>query len=199
MSHYECRKLFEAGKSLLEGSRLVRYSNGIFLSNDDEEGLETYWKENFAPGFGRYMAWVWFSIGAEKLVKAALVCNGLLEAKKQNDSYPVYRHDTDKENWVDEVLSTRRNAGGGYGNLGDIWKFKLRDLSEKRHHTEAEFKEMKAAYKYLTQAIRNRDAHAYVANQRRRDFLAFEPVFLPAFNNLVGTMKDKEHFDATGL
>ena len=198
MNHYECGKLFEASKRLLEGSGLVRYTDDSFLSNGDEDSLEARWRESFDPDFGRYMAWVWFSVGAENLVKAALVCNGLLEAKKQNDSYPVYWHDTDKESWVDEVLDTRRNAGGGYGELGDIWKCKLGKLSEKRRHTEAERKELKAAYKYLTQAIRNRDAHAYVANQRRRDFLAVKPIFVPAFNTLVQAMQDKGHFEATG-
>ena len=198
MSHYECGKLFEASKSLLEGSGLVRYNNGTFLSNDDEEDLEARWRENIDPDFGRYMAWVWFSVGAENLVKAALVCNCLLKAKKQNDNYPVYWHNTDKESWVDEVLDARRNAGGGYGELGDIWRCKLGELSDKREHSEAERNELKAAYKYLTQVIRNRDAHSYVANQRRRDFWAVEPVFVPAFNKLVRTMKDKGHFEATG-
>lgn len=197
MSHYECGKLYEASKRLLEGSRLVRYCAGSFLINGDEEGLEACWRENFDPDFGRYMAWVWFSVDAENLVKAALVCNCLLKARKPNDSYPVYWHDIGKESWIEEVLGTRRNAGGGYGELGDIWKCKLDELSDMRRHTEAEGKELKAAYKYLTQAIRNRDAHSYVANQRRRDFLAVEPIFVPAFNTLVQTMKDRGHFNAT--
>ena len=132
MSHYECEKLFEASKRLLEGSGLVRYCAGSFSSDGDEEGLEARWRENFDPDYGRYMAWVWFSVGAENLVKAALVCHGLLEAKKQNDSYPIYWHDTDKESWIEEVLGTRRNAGGGYGELGDIWKCKLDEMSKER-------------------------------------------------------------------
>ena len=59
MNHYECEQLFEASRSLLERSRLVRYSNGILLSNGDEEYLEAYWKENLDQHFGQYMAWVW--------------------------------------------------------------------------------------------------------------------------------------------
>lgn len=199
MSHYECEKLFEASRHLLEGSELVRYCAGSFSSDGDEEGLETRWKERFDPDFGRYMAWVWFSVGAENLVKAALVCHGLLEAKKQNGSYPIYRQDTDREGWIEQVLGTQRNAGGRYGEMGDIWKCKLDALSKERGHSEAERKELKAAYKYLTQVIRNRDAHSYIANQRRRDFLAVEPVFVPAFNKLVRTMNDNGHFKATGL
>ena len=61
--------------------------------------------------------------------------------------------------------------------MGDIWRYKLDDLSSKLGNAEAERKELKAAYKYLTQVVRNRDAHSYVANQRRKDLLAVEPIF----------------------
>ena len=90
MNHYECGNLFQASKRLLEGSGLVRYSNDTLVCNSDEEGLEKCWRENFDQDFGRYMAWVWFSVGAENLVKAALVCSGLLEQKQENSRYPFY-------------------------------------------------------------------------------------------------------------
>ena len=83
-------------------------------------------------------------------------------------------------------------------SLGDIWKCKLDKLSQKRGVLETEASELKAAYKYLTQAIRNRDAHSYIQNKRRRDFPAVEGVFVSAFNTLVRTMEDKGHFNATG-
>ena len=83
MNHYECGNLFRASKRLLEGSGLVRYSNDTLVCNSDERGLEKWWRENLDQEFGRYMAWVWFSVGAENLVKAALVCNGLLEQKRR--------------------------------------------------------------------------------------------------------------------
>ena len=198
VNHYECGSLFGASSSLLEGSGLVRCCGDSFVYNGDEAALESWWAEKFDTKFGRYMAWVWFSIGAENLVKAALVCNELLEAKHQNYSYPVYRGDTDKGSWVERVLGSRRNAGGGYGEMGDIWGNKLDDLSDRPGDAEAERKELKAAYKYLTQVVRNRDAHSYVANQRRKDLLAVEPIFVPAFNKLVQAMKDRGHFEATG-
>ena len=199
MNHRECGNLFRAGKKLLEGSGLVRYCNDSFFCNSDEAGLEAFWGASFDQEFGRYMAWVWFSVGAENLVKAALVCNRLLEQKKGNSRYPFYWHSADKLHWVDGVLEYQRNAGGGYGELGDIWKCKLDKLSEKRGFAEDEGKELKAAYKYLTQAIRNRDAHSYIANQRRRDFSAVGGVLVPAFNTLVQAMKDKGHFNATDV
>lgn len=81
--------------------------------------------------------------------------------------------------------------------MGEIWKYKLRELSDKLGSPEAERKELKAAYKYLTQVVRNRDAHSYVANQRRKDLLVVEPIFVPAFNKLVQAMRDRGHFKAT--
>ena len=66
--------------------------------------------------------------------------------------------------------------------LGDIWRSKLDKLSACRGIAETESRGLKAAYKYLTQAIRNRDAHSYIENQRRRDFPAVEGLFVPAFN-----------------
>jgi hypothetical protein len=51
-----------------------------------------------------------------------------------------------------------------------------------------------AGYKYLAQAIRNRDAHNYIADQRRKDFPAVEPTFVPASNILVEAMERNHHF-----
>ena len=78
--------------------------------------------------------------------------------------------------------------------LGDIWKDKLDELSACRGIAAIESKRLKAAYKYLTQAIRNRDAHSYIENQRRKDFPAVEGLFVPAFNTLVQAMKGNGHF-----
>ena len=199
MNHYECANLFGASKSLLEGSGLVRYSNDTFVSNSDEEGLERCWRENFDQDFGRYMAWVWFSVSAENLVKAALVCNELLEQKPENSRYPFYWRDTDKGEWVERVLQSRLGPGGEYPTLGPIWKEKLDKLCQERRIAEAERRELKAAYKYLTQAIRNRDAHSYKKNERRKDFPVVESIFVPAFKTLVHAIRDKGHFNATGL
>ena len=45
----------------------------------------------------------------------------------------------------------------------------------------------------------NRDAHTYIAHQRRDDFPAVARVFVPAFNILVTTMKKGDHLDAKRL
>ena len=196
MTHYECQNLFGAGKSLLQKSGLVRYYRHSFVAKNHEHDFEEYCKHKYDPKFGRYMAWVWFSVGAENLVKAALVCNGLIEGKPRTLGYPVFSRDTDKTSWIDEVLRCQQGPKGGYGTFGDIWRVKLDKLSNRRGLVETESKELKVAYKYLTQAIRNRDAHSYIEDQRRRDFPSVEGIFVPAFNILVEAMKDNEHFKA---
>ena len=79
MSHFECDTLFEASKALLKKSGLARWGDQAFVfvpmyPGDDDSEFEKYWKKEFHSKFGRYMAWVLFSVGAENLAKAACVC-----------------------------------------------------------------------------------------------------------------------------
>ena len=206
MNHDECGNLFGASRSLLKGSGLVQWNGDSFVCNGAEDDLEQCWKDSFDPQFGRYMAWVWFSVGAENLAKAALACHDLVEKETKELGYPVYPGETDHASWVDAVLHPRKGAYGPeeaqkfeYGTLGCIWNVKLDRLSRERKVTASRSNELKAAYKYLAQAIRNRDAHSYVENKRRRDFSAVGGVFVAAFNTLVEAMKDKGHFNRVHL
>ena len=202
MTHSQCKDLFSAGRKLLEGSRLTCYCGGCFVTGEAQNAIERYWRENIDPQFGRYMAWVWFSVGAENLVKAALVCDGIIEDEPKNLGYPVYSPDQDKQSWVEMVLHPGKNTQGTlgskeaqkheFGTMGDIWRKKLDLLSI----SPAEGRDLKAAYRYLTDVVRNRDAHTYVKEQRFKDFQAVEGVFLPAFNILVQTMRNKGHFQS---
>ena len=79
MSHSECENLFRASKAVFYRSGLIHYCGQYFVPSYDEAGFDAYWKRTFDPKFGRYMAWVLFSVGAENLAKAACVCNGLTE------------------------------------------------------------------------------------------------------------------------
>ena len=152
------------------------------------------------------MAWVWFSVGAENLAKAALACHDLVEKETKCLGYPVYPGEADHASWVNTVLHPRKGAYGSgeaqkfeYGTLGCIWEVKLDRLSKKRRFTGEKGDDLKAAYKYLAQAIRNRDAHSYVESKRKRDFPAVGGVFVPAFNTLAQAMIDEGHFKwATG-
>ena len=111
MSHNECRNLFGSSKSLLTKSGLVRYRGLSFVPKKHEKAFEQYWEKTFDHTFGRYMAWVWFSVGAKNLVKAALVCNKLINGKPKKLGYPVYSHETDRATWIGKVLQSQPTKG----------------------------------------------------------------------------------------
>ena len=83
MDHVDCRVLFEAGKALVEKSGLAHYRGSHFVASEDKAVFDDRWKEDFHPTFGRYMAWVLFSVGAENLAKAACVCNGVVKVSSK--------------------------------------------------------------------------------------------------------------------
>ena len=170
MSHFECDTLFEASKALLKKSGLARWGDQAFVfvamyPGDDDSEFEKYWKKEFHSKFGRYMAWVLFSVGAENLAKAACVC------------YEI-------------------TTGPDYGTLGRYTKSGglLDQLCEKPSNSDCDKTRLTQGYKSLKRA-RNRDVHGYVANKRREDFPAVEPIFVPAFNILVEAMRRNHHFD----
>ena len=207
MSHSECETLFEASKALLKTSGLARWSGQTFTfvpmypGNDDSE-FENYWKEEFHSIFGRYMAWVLFSVGAENLAKAACVCNGLVQGKTIPLKYPRYTGSISISEWVDRVIDGNWSDGDliratqhNYKTLGNYWRSYLPRLCKQRGICCKEMRHLIASYKYFTETIRNRDAHTYIEDQRRNDFPTVEPVLVPAFNILVATMRKNHHFD----
>ena len=170
MSHAKCDAVFEASKALLEKSGLARWDNQAFTfvpmyPGDDDFEFEKHWKKEFHSEFGRYMAWVLFSVGAENLAKAACVCKGIVKASKYGSL-------------------------GGYTKEGGL----LETLCEKVGIGGRDKTRLIEGYKSLKGA-RNRDVHGYVANKRREDFPAVEPIFVPAFNILVEAMNRNHHFD----
>ena len=83
MSHADCQILFEAGKALAEKNGLANYCGHDFVACDDESAFNNYWKEDFHQEFGRYMAWVLFSVGAENLAKTACVCSRVVKIESK--------------------------------------------------------------------------------------------------------------------
>ena len=77
MTHADCQILFDAGKALLAKSGLAHFDGRHFVACNDKPRFDSYWEAEFHPEFGRYMAWVLFSVGAENLAKTACVCNGV--------------------------------------------------------------------------------------------------------------------------
>ena len=78
MSGSGCDSLFEARKALLESTGLARCGGQNLACEpmypgDDDSAFKKHSKKEFHYKFGRYMAWVLFSVGAEKQAKAACV------------------------------------------------------------------------------------------------------------------------------
>ena len=208
MDHSKCEPLFEAGKVLLGESGLVRWNSetSVFEARypgNNDCNFEQFWKSKFHQEFGRYIAWVLFSVGAENLAKAACVCNDVVKYRGNTMKYPRYMSHIPVPEWVDMVLNDQcsdasliRATTHNYQKLDRYWQHNLPELCKKQKICADETRHLRASYKYLSQAIRNRDAHTYVAGERRRDFPAVEPIFVPAFNILVETMRKKYHFNS---
>ena len=103
MSHHSCEELFQAGTALLAKSGLVRYcvQDKKFYSCEDKKAFEKYHRKKFHEEFGRYMAWVLFSVGAENLAKAACVCAGKIKAGEDHIQLSGYRLHLKKLNSCD--------------------------------------------------------------------------------------------------
>ena len=172
MNHLECGKLFLAAKTLMEKSCLVLYQGSSFHACTDESAFEEYVSEKLDPQFGRYMAWLLFSVGAENLAKAACVCTGIV----------------------------RESPTGHYGTMG-IYLRRLKGrlegrlirLSRETGLTGDDKQKLTDGYLELIK-IRNRDVHSYVYGVRRLHFAFAEAHFVPAFNVLLGTMQRNGHF-----
>ena len=163
MKHKSCQHLFEAGKALVEKSGLANYCGPHFIACDSQAALSHYWQSEFHTTFGRYMAWVLFSVGAENLAKAACVCNNVVKASHK----PTLEDYTKRKGHFRELCRKIELIGGERSTLQE-------------------------GYVRLTK-VRNRDAHSYRENVRRLDFPLVEQEFVPAFNVLLGAMRQGGH------
>ena len=83
----------------------------------------------FHPEFGRYIAWVLFSVGAENLVKAACLCNGV------GPKPPKKLHAIEKyvSKHLPELCMCRNIRGERKSNLIDGYKL-LKDIRNRDVH-----------------------------------------------------------------
>ena len=197
-----------ASRSLLKHSGLVVWTGEAFVAThqgNDDSCFEKYARCTFDPDYGRYICWVLFSVGAENLAKAACVCNGVVSKKVSSLGYPKYDDCTPPMDWVKKVLNESMSASDlpaqkyDYGALGEYWKSNndhtahLKCLCKKHKVAPHDRDLLIASYKYLTQAIRNRDAHTYVPEQRQNNYPLVQPILVPSFNVLVRTIQKNGH------
>ena len=166
MNHKDCVPLFNAANALMKKSGLVKYEPTGFVVRSSREVFEDYWKEDFGPQFGRYMAWILFAVGVENLIKAVCVCAEVL---------PVNRSPR---------LGHYLSANGEKGHLVNV--LEKTDLGGDAKCKLVEW------HKHFT-LIRNRDAHSYRANERDAAFSLVGDCFVPASEVLVAAMKRCNH------
>ncbi|MBB5358265.1 hypothetical protein HDE76_001471 [Rhodanobacter sp. ANJX3] len=138
------------------------------------------------PIFGRVMLWILFSTGAEYLLKASLIFSGLLEIKTQQ-KLGIPSKETP---WTSEWLLSVPHAGvEDFSTMGRV-KSQLAQLFYRHQGVSQEDRErVQHTYDLLTDAIRNRDAHAYVQGVRAAHFHVLE-TFCSAFNTLLSLVEE---------
>jgi hypothetical protein len=182
-----------AAVALLDHSRLVRWNpeENRFIPVPMEE-FDLSWRRDIDPIFGRLLCWIVFSAGAEFLAKGICLVSGIeIRRPGKVPAYPT----GDLKNWAHKFLTNDKSCDTlpvtYFGVLGSLTKNKatvpapLEHLCSVMNATSAEKDLLLAAYKLLTQSIRNRDAHAFVANVRGQHFGLVSNLFTPVFNILV--------------
>lgn len=171
MNHHECGRLFLAAKALFEKSHLVLLREGSFHAFTPESEFEKEVSEKLDPQYGRYIAWLLFSVGAENLAKASCVCAGIVRES------PTGHYGT-----MGSYL--RRVKGRLEGHLIRLSREANLGCDDKQKMTDGYLELIK---------IRNRDVHSYVFQVRQSHFGLAETHFVPAFNVLLETMQRNGH------
>lgn len=184
-----------AAASLLEKSGLVKWNPQVALFVPvDLQAFKSTWRDNLDPVFGRLMAWILFSAGAEFLAKGVCLVNGV-EIREELDvplspTVPI-------PTWAPGFRKNWRSAGttkatkfGTMGNLTSYDKKTKVDAALKRlcsvvGATIDQEDLLLAAYDFLCRACRNRDAHAYVPKTRDSQFSLAAEIFPECFNMLM--------------
>lgn len=196
--------MLAAGVALINKSRLLGWEGCAFTPVEKALFDETWKKVDCI--FGRAALWNMFSIGAENLIKAVLLCNGVdsFRSKRKVLPYPeAAMSPSELSTWAGDVASgidpLKYKEVLQYRDLGKIIGKNKRD--SKPNDPEAPLRKffkrrsesitsddanlVFAAFDLLRDTIRNREAHAYVPNVRDAHFYLASEVFLPAFNKLL--------------
>lgn len=136
------------------------------------------------PKFGRVMKWIWFSAGAEYLLKGALISTGdfVPSTGKPKLDFPGQKNAIDA--WIDRAFTTaERSEKKDYKTMSDMQEG-LKKICKRNSGEERTGKQLRAAFLILGEALRNRDAHAYVPDVRIGHFHLLH-LFAPACNTLL--------------
>ncbi|MEQ1794054.1 MAG: hypothetical protein ABL970_07675 [Nitrospira sp.] len=180
-----------AAVSLLEKSRLVGWDlkSARFISFERDK-FEQSWQYDVDPVFGRLICWIMFSVGAEFLAKGACLVRGVeIRTEKKVPCYPSGDIQSWASNFNKEWHATGTTTTTFFGTLGTLTSkgpdAPLSRLCSKACATNDQKELLMATYGLLQMTIRNRDAHAYVANVRDLHHWLVPEMFCKCFNLLA--------------
>jgi hypothetical protein len=172
-----------AGIALIQGSSLLflnapsRKFGLVDMTSFEQAAADVH------PRFGRVMKWIWFSTGAEYLLKGALISTGDLVPLSGPEKLD-FPSENEIASWTARAFtSAAKTTRTDYKTMSGMQNG-LKQLCG-RHGSERERgKSLRAAFLLLGESVRNRDAHAYVPDVRVAHFHLL-PLFAEAFNTLL--------------
>lgn len=138
------------------------------------------------PVFGRVMLWILFSTGAEYLLKASLIFSGLLELRTQQKQGIPLKGTPWTSEWLQGVPAA---DVASFETMGRVRPQLAQLLAGRLDVSQDDKMRVQDTYDLLRDAIRNRDAHAYVKGVRAAHFHVLE-TFCSAFNTLLFLIED---------
>jgi len=180
---------FRAGICLIEKSRLLKFDKGDFkfepvLQDQFEREART-----LDPDFGRVMLWLWFSTGAEYLLKGYMILQDPEFLKQADKPLPLLPMSSRPADWANKIIRQQEDKAiqNIFGTLQVVDGLKGRldkQVGDGIPQSPQRAIEIEAIYSILRSAIRNRDSHAYVMDVRLAHFHMTND-FAPAFNDLL--------------
>jgi hypothetical protein len=189
------RRQLAAAFAFLEESGLLQWNARNFKFESSHEQIFEKKAKALHPRFGRVMLWVLFSAGAEYLAKGAVILTGHFTPLSK-DKISLKNTPWTGE-WFQEVIgnTAAKLSAPYYLTLGNgQLDGALMQLCGA--HPDAD--RVRAAFKVIADAIRNRDAHAYIKGVRAdHHYLTSE--FAKAFTALLSCLDPDDVREATHI
>lgn len=179
---------FRAGICLIENSGLLEFDSSDYKFSPVPQYDFEYKARELDADFGRVMLWLWFSTGAEYLLKGFMILQNPQFPKQEDKPVPLLPMEDRPSNWADNIIGQKPDKAfqNNFGTLQAADGLKDRLVAQVPNGvalTNARAREIEAIYSNLRSAIRNRDSHAYVKDVRQAHFHMTRD-FAPAFNDL---------------
>lgn len=172
-----------AGLALIECSKLAKWQpSSAALAPADGPAFENA-ATSMHSEFGRVMAWILFSVGCEYVLKGACLVHNLITPQSKAVLRPP-KSGEDLATWVHDALVRSSSVLEQVPTTGMLGTLPIKKLVR----ASAQPKLARAAFDLLRDGMRNRDAHQYVKNVRAAHFKAVPKLFVPALNEVLGSL-----------